>query len=179
MTYRARGQSGGNTDISVTASKSTLLHTLLLKSRRPRRTFENRTEKRGTGKTSTMTSGATYPPDRRPPSHPGMILRDSPPTTWRCSAATLPPHLRATAWNERRKHAPWSEAVPPSWDLDALYLLHPDERGYFDCIRQLRVSEEVTSIYIDLVCLPSPWVPHRWLPPQYRIEVNRNRYPIA
>jgi hypothetical protein len=32
------------------------------------------------------------------------------------------------------------------------------------------------SISTDLVCLPSPWVPHQWLPPQHRIEVNRNRY---
>jgi hypothetical protein len=178
MTYRTRGQSGGNTETSVTASKSTLLHTLLLKSRRPRRTFENRPEKPGTGKTSMMTSGATYPPDRRPPV-----------TSWNDIARLftdhlevqrfnqLPPHHRATAWNERRKHAPWSEAMPPAWDLDALYLRHPDERGYCDRFLQLRVSEAVASIYTDLVCLPFPWVPHSWLPPQHRIEVNRNRYP--
>jgi hypothetical protein len=61
---------------------------IVLKSRRPRQTFENRPEKPGTGKTSTMTSGATYPPDWRPPSHPRMILRDSSPTTWRCSVST-------------------------------------------------------------------------------------------
>jgi hypothetical protein len=88
MTYRTRGQSGSNTKTSVTASKSTLLNTLLIKSRRPRRTFENRPEKPGTGTTSTMTSGAAYPPDRRRPSHPGMILHDSSPTSWRCSAST-------------------------------------------------------------------------------------------
>jgi hypothetical protein len=93
----------------------------------------------------------------------------------------LPPHHRATAWNERRKHgtkqAPWSEAVPPAWNLDALYLRHPNERGYCDRLRQLRVSDSVASISTDLVCLPPPWVPHRWLPPQHRIEVNLNRYP--
>jgi hypothetical protein len=177
MTYRTRNQSCSNTETSVTASKYTLLHTLLLKSRRPRRTFENRPEKPGTGITSTMTSSATYRPDRRPPF-----------TSWDDIARLftdhmevqrfkqLTPHHRATAWNERRKHAPWSVAVPPAWDLDALYLRHPDERGYCDRLRQLRVSESVTSISTDLVCLPSLWVPHRWLPPQHRIEVNRNGY---
>jgi hypothetical protein len=125
-----------------------------------------------------MTSGAIYAPDRRPPF-----------TSWDDIARLftdhlevqrfnqLPPHHRATAWNERRKHAPWSEAVPPAWDLDALYLRHPDEQGYCDRLRQLRVSESVATISTDLVCLPSSWVPHRWLPPQNRIEVNRNRYP--
>jgi hypothetical protein len=88
MTFRTRGQSGSNTETSVTASKSTLLHTLLLKSRRTGRAFENRREKPGTGTTLTMTSGAVYPPDRRPPSHPGMTLRDSSPTTLRSSAST-------------------------------------------------------------------------------------------
>jgi hypothetical protein len=120
-----------------------------------------------------MTSGATYPPDRRPPF-----------TSWDDITRLftdhldmqrfnqLPPHHRATAWNKRRKHAPWSEAVPPAWDLDALYLRHPDERGYCDRLRQLCVSESVVSISTDLVCLPSPWVPHRWLPPQHRIEAG-------
>jgi hypothetical protein len=88
MTYRTRGHSGSNAETSVTSRNSTLLHTLLLKSRRPRRTFENRPGKPGTGTTSTMTSGATYPPDRRPSSHPGMTLRDSSLTTLRCSAST-------------------------------------------------------------------------------------------
>jgi hypothetical protein len=178
MTYRTRGQSGSNTETSVTASKSTLLHTLLLKSRRPRRIFENRPEKPGTGTTSTVTSGATYPPDRRPPfpswDDIARLFTDHLEVE---RFTQLPPHHRAMAWNERRKHAPWSEAVPPAWDLDALYLRHPDERGYCDRLRQLRVSESVASISTDLVCLPSPWVPHRWLPPQHHIEVNRNRHP--
>jgi hypothetical protein len=125
-----------------------------------------------------MKSGATYPPDRRPPF-----------TSWDDIARLftelvevqhfnqLPPQHRSKAWNERRKHAPCSEAVPPARDLDALYLRHPDEREYCDRLRQLRVGESVTSISTDLVCHPSPWVPHRWLPPQHRIEVNRNRYP--
>mgnify|MGYP003487330500 FL=1 len=128
--------------------------------------------------TSTMTSGAAYPPDRRPPF-----------TSWDDIARLftdhlevqrfhqLPVHHRATAWNERRKHAPWSEVVPPTWDLDALYLRHPEERGYCDLLRQLRVDVSLTSVSTDLVCFPAPWVPHRWPPPQHRIEVNRNRYP--
>jgi hypothetical protein len=67
--------------------------------------------------------------------------------------------------------------VPPALDLDALYLRHPDERGYCDRLRKLLVDASLTSICTDMVCLPSPLVPHRWLPPQHRIEVNRNRYP--
>jgi hypothetical protein len=120
MTYRTRGQSGDNTETSVTASKFTLLHNLLLKSRRPRRTFARRTLGPGTG-TSTMTSGATYLPDRRPPF-----------TSWDDIARLftdhlevqrfnqVPPQHRATAWNERRKHAPWSEAVTPAKSADLL-----------------------------------------------------------
>jgi hypothetical protein len=56
-------------------------------------------------------------------------------------------------------------------------LRHPDEREYCNPLRKLRVDASLTSIYTDLVCLPSPWVPHRWLPPQHCIEVNQNRYP--
>jgi hypothetical protein len=88
MAYRTRGQSGVNTEPFVTASKTTLLHTRILKGRQPRRAFEKRAENPGTGTNLTMTSGATYPPDRRTPSHPGTILRDSSPTILRCSAST-------------------------------------------------------------------------------------------
>ena len=125
-----------------------------------------------------MTNGAAHPPDRRAPF-----------TAWDDIARLftdhlevqrfnqLPPHHRAPAWNERRKHAPCSEAVPPAWGLDALYLRHPDERSYCDRLRQLRVDDSLTSLSTDLVCLSPPWVPYRWDPPQHRIEVNRNRYP--
>jgi hypothetical protein len=88
----------------------------------------------------------------------------------------LPQHHRATAWNELRKHAPWYEAVAPAWDMDALSFCHPDEQEYCDRLQELRVDASLTSISTDLVCIPSPWVPHRWLPSQHRIEVNRNRY---
>jgi hypothetical protein len=88
MIYRTRGQRGGNTATSVTASKSTLLHTLLLKGRRPRRTFERRTRETGTG-TSTMTSGAIYPPDRRPPF-----------TSWDDIARLFTDHLEVQRFNQ-------------------------------------------------------------------------------
>jgi hypothetical protein len=124
-----------------------------------------------------MASGATYPPDRRPPLKSwddiARLFTDHLEVQ---RFSQLPPHNRASAWNERRKHAPWSEAVPPAWGLDALYFRHPGERGYCDHLRQLRVDESITFISTDLVCLPSPWVPHRWLPSQHRIEVNRKRY---
>jgi hypothetical protein len=119
-------------------------------------------------------------PINSPPEKPPILWNPPSPNHARTNSAVAGlgfAEHRATAWNERRKHAPWSEAVPPAWDLDALYLRHPDEREYCDRLRQLRVGESVTSISTDLVCLPSPWVPHRWLPPQHRIEVNRNRYP--
>jgi hypothetical protein len=87
MTYWTRGQSGGNTATSVTTSKSTLLTSLLRQGRRPRRTFERR-KGEPFADTSTMTSGAKYPPDRRPPFTPGMKSRDSSPTTLRCNAPT-------------------------------------------------------------------------------------------
>jgi hypothetical protein len=36
----------------------------------------------------------------------------------------LPSSKRSSTWRERRKHAHFSEAVPPVWDLDTLYLRH-------------------------------------------------------
>ena len=84
-----------------------------------------------------MTNSAAHPSDRRAPF-----------TAWDDIARLftdhlevqrfnqLPPHHRAAAWKERRKHAPCSEAVPPAWGLDALYLRHPDESNYCDRLQQ-------------------------------------------
>jgi hypothetical protein len=47
----------------------------------------------------------------------------------------LPPSKRSSTWKERRKHAPFSEAFPPVWNLDALHLRHPDERAYCERLR--------------------------------------------
>jgi hypothetical protein len=80
-------------------------------------------------------------------------------------------------WKERRKHSPFSDTVPPVWDLDALYLRHPDERAYCERQRRLPVDSYLTSLSIELVCFDSPWVPFRWSQPQHRIEVNRSRLP--
>jgi hypothetical protein len=74
----------------------------------------------------------------------------------------LPRSRQLTTWKERRKHAPFSEAVPPVWDLDALYLRHPDERAYCECLRRLPVDSSLTSLSLELVCIDSPWVPFRW-----------------
>jgi hypothetical protein len=84
---------------------------------------------------------------------------------------------RSSTWRERRKHAPFSEAVPPVWDLDALYLRHSDERAYCERLRRLKVDSSLTSVYLDLVCLDSPLVPFRGSNPQHRVEVNRSRFP--
>jgi hypothetical protein len=88
----------------------------------------------------------------------------------------LPPSKRSSTWKERRKHAPFSEEVPPVWDLDALYLRHPDERAYCERLRRLTVDPSLTSASPDLVCLDSPWVPFSWSYPQHRIEVNHSRF---
>jgi hypothetical protein len=66
--------------------------------------------------------------------------------------------------------------VPPVWDLDALYLRHPDERAYCERLRRLPVDTTLTSLSLELVCLDSPWVPFNWSQPQHRIEVNRSRF---
>jgi hypothetical protein len=89
----------------------------------------------------------------------------------------LPSSKRYSTWKERRKHARFSEAVPPVWDFDALYLRHSDERAYCERLRRLKVDPSLTSVSLDLVCLDSPLVPFRWSHPQHRIEVNRSRFP--
>jgi hypothetical protein len=89
----------------------------------------------------------------------------------------LPRSRQPTTWKERRKHAPFSEAVHPVWDLDALYLRHPDERAYCERLRRLPVDSSRTSLSVKLVFLDSPWVPFRWSQPQHRTEVNRSRIP--
>jgi hypothetical protein len=89
----------------------------------------------------------------------------------------LPSAKRSSTWRERRKHAPFSETVPPVWDLDALYLRHSDERAYCERLRRLKVDSSLTSVSLDLVCLDSPSVPFRWSNPHHRVEVNRSRFP--
>jgi hypothetical protein len=89
----------------------------------------------------------------------------------------LPPSKQPSSWNERRKHAPFSVAVPPGWDLDFLYLRHPDERASCESLRRLTVDPSMTSVSLNLVCLDSLWVPFRWSHPHRRIEVNRRRFP--
>jgi hypothetical protein len=71
----------------------------------------------------------------------------------------------------------FSEAVPPVWDLDALYFRHSDEQAYCERLRRLKVDPSLTSVSLDLVCLDSPSVPFRCSHPQHRIEVNRSRFP--
>jgi hypothetical protein len=73
----------------------------------------------------------------------------------------LSPSKRSSSWKERRKHAPFSEAVPPVWDLDALYIRHPAERAYCERLLRLTVDPSRTSVSFDLVCLDSPSVPFR------------------
>jgi hypothetical protein len=58
----------------------------------------------------------------------------------------LPSSKRSSTWRERRKHAPFSETVPPVWDVDALYLRHPDERAYCERLRRLPVDTSRTSL---------------------------------
>ena len=89
----------------------------------------------------------------------------------------LPRSRHPTTWKERRKHAPFSEAVPPVWDLYPLHFRHPDERAYCERLRRLPVDSSLTSISVELVCLNSPWVPFRWSQPQHLIEVSRSRFP--
>jgi hypothetical protein len=62
----------------------------------------------------------------------------------------MPSSKRSSTWRERRKHAPFSEAVPPVWDFDALYLRHSDERAYCERLRRLKVDSSLTSV-------PFPW----------------------
>jgi hypothetical protein len=89
----------------------------------------------------------------------------------------LPSSKRPSITKVRRKHAPFSEAVPPVWDLDALYLRHLDERAYCERLRRLKVDPSLNFVSFDIVCLDSPSVPFRWSHPQHRIEVNRSRFP--
>jgi hypothetical protein len=46
--------------------------------------------------------------------------------------------IRASAWYQRRSHAPCDLEVPPDWGLDSLYFRHTCEEEYGRQLSELR-----------------------------------------
>jgi hypothetical protein len=91
----------------------------------------------------------------------------------------LPPERRALSWNRWRAHAPCDVPVPREWNLDALYFRFPEEGEYARRLKDLtpRAGNRLT---IDLLCLPEPWIPHRWPETQTPCAANfKNFSPVG
>lgn len=134
--------------------------------------------------TGTIPDPTLATPNRRPSRDPrSNSLYRRPFTSWATIVATYPDHLevrrflrfpeteRAELWRRRRSHAPCDLEIPRDWDLDALYYRSPDEQGYCAELKAM-TPHDVANISTKLVCLPRPWVPHRWashpVPATYR-----------
>ena len=134
--------------------------------------------------TGTIPDPTSETPNRRPSRDPrSNSLYRRPFTSWATIVATYPDHLevrrflrfpeteRAELWRRRRSHAPCDLEIPREWNLDALYYRSPDEQGYCAELKAM-TPHDVANISTKLVCLPRPWVPHRWashpVPATYR-----------
>jgi hypothetical protein len=91
----------------------------------------------------------------------------------------LPSERRALSWNRRRAHAPCDIPVPRAWNLDVLYFRFPEEDEYGRRLKDL-TPRTVTRLTMDLLCLPEPWVPHRWPETQTPCAANfKNFTPVG
>jgi hypothetical protein len=68
--------------------------------------------------------------------------------------------IRASAWYQRRSHAPCDLDVPTDWGLDSLYFRHACKEEYGRQLRELVENPENTLMGNHLICFPNTWVPH-------------------
>jgi hypothetical protein len=85
--------------------------------------------------------------------------------------------IRASAWYQRRSHAPCDLEVPPDWGLDSLYFRHTCEEEYGRQLSELRENPENNLMGNHLVCFPNPWVPYCWPAPQTTCLVTYSNFP--
>lgn len=85
--------------------------------------------------------------------------------------------VRASAWYQRRSHAPCDVEVPPEWGLDALYFRQAGEEEYGRQLRELVENPENNLMGNHLICFPNPWVPYCWPAPQTACSVTYSNFP--
>jgi len=110
------------------------------------------------------------PPGVRPFESWTEIERDYPGHLDVLRFQALPEDLRAGAWLNRRRHAPYDELIPRDLGLDAIHWRMPEERNYGHRLSQLQVPSSLRGVTentevvvsMNMVCFDWPLVPHHW-----------------
>jgi hypothetical protein len=85
--------------------------------------------------------------------------------------------IRASAWYQRRSHAPCDLEVPPDWGLDSLYFRHDCDEEYGRQLSELLENPKNNLMGNQLVCFHNPWVPYFWPAPQTTCLVTYSNFP--